>query len=274
MKYKPIRWFGLFIILIIITACSQTGDESIETVEETTTLEVVTVPAATKEPVTSVEENVPTAETGLCANPYYPVLEGSTWNYMSTSTLADNYSFTDTITSIRNDGFTLTTTYDNLTRTQEWACTPEGLVAVQLGGGLNSPSTNLEVETQKASGVTYPVEINAGDTWQHSLDFTGTMDIAGNSGAATGTTQSDFTAIGVESVTVPAGTFNAMKVQVVTTINIDVSFQGSTIPVNFSSTTTSWYTEGTGWVKSVSEGDFAGQSYTETIELQWYNIPK
>jgi len=274
MKYKPIRWFGLFIILIIITACSQTGDESIETVEETTTLEVVTVPAATKEPVTSVEENVPTAETGLCANPYYPVLEGSTWNYMSTSTLADNYSFTDTITSIRNDGFTLTTTYDNLTRTQEWACTPEGLVAVQLGGGLNSPSTNLEVETQKASGVTYPVEINAGDTWQHSLDFTGTMDIAGNPGAATGTTQSDFTAIGVESVTVPAGTFNAMKVQVMTTINIDVSFQGSNIPVNFSSTTTSWYVEGTGWVKSVSEGDFAGQSYTETMELQWYNIPK
>ena len=273
MNNKPIRLLGLFIVLILITSCSQPGSETVEKPEETETPEVMTVPETTEEPTASVENNKPAAETGLCANPYYPVREGSTWNYTSTSTLANNYSFTDTITSIRDNGFTLTTTFDNLTRTQEWACTADGLVAVQLGGGLNSPSATLKVETQEASGVTYPKNINAGDTWQHSLNFTGTMDIAGEPGAATGAAQSDFTAIGVESVTVPAGAFNAMKVRVLTTINIDVSFQGSTIPVTFSSTTTSWYAEGTGWVKSVSEGDFAGQSYTETIELQWYNLP-
>jgi hypothetical protein len=77
----------------------------------------------------------------------------------------------------------------------------------------------------------------------------------------------------MESVTVPAGTFDAMKVQVVTTFSASVSFQGLTVPVRFSSTTLSWYAAGTGWVKSESTGDLMGQAYTETLELQWYNIP-
>jgi hypothetical protein len=77
----------------------------------------------------------------------------------------------------------------------------------------------------------------------------------------------------MESVTIPAGTFEAMKVESQTTININSTFQGVTVPVTFTSTTTSWYAQGIGWVKSISISDFGGITSTDTIELQWYNIP-
>jgi hypothetical protein len=64
-----------------------------------------------------------------------------------------------------------------------------------------------------------------------------------------------------------------MKVEVQTTININSTFQGVTVPVTFTGTTTSWYAQGVGWVKSISMSDFGGITSTDTIELQSYSIP-
>ena len=99
------------------------------------------------------------------------------------------------------------------------------------------------------------------------------MDIAGQTAEAEGDTIYNYTAIGVESVSVPAGTFEAMKVEVVTTVNINATFQGTTVPVTFTSTTTSWFAQGVGWVKSDSVSDFGDISTSESIELVSYNIP-
>jgi hypothetical protein len=278
---------GLLAALLFAAACSSTPAEGTP-VQENTAIAIEGFPTETPSPGTTTQATVteeaaqPTTSSGsqtdpspaLCANPFYPVREGAQWNYQGTSSITSNYIFTDTITAVRDDGFTLTTTFaDGVTRKQEWACTPEGLVALQMGGGLSATGMNLTVETQNASGVTYPSKINAGDTWQYALTFTGTMDIAGRSGVASGSTQSNFTALGTESVSVPAGTFNAMKVQMVTTFTATVDFQGLSVPITFTNTTFSWYAEGTGWVKSETTGDISGQGYSEKIQLQWYNLP-
>jgi len=229
-----------------------------------------------EEPVIPTEEP-PITEAGLCTNAYYPVREGATWGYQGTSTATEDYAFTNTITSTRSDGFTVTVEFDNLTLTQEWACTPDGILALEMGGGgagtLRTDNINLVVDTQNASGITYPNEILPGDTWEHTLDFTGTMDISGTPAEASGDTTYDYTAIEVESVTVPAGTFDAMKVEVVTTINIKAVFQGTEVPVTVTSTATNWYAQGVGWVKSISTSDMAGITSTDTVELQSYSIP-
>jgi hypothetical protein len=256
--------------MVIVTACSMpgsdAGEESVAAEETAPSLDGGEEGEA---------ESVP--QDGLCANVYYPVREGSTWNYMSTGTAAENLAWTDTITNVRDDGFLLTSEYEELTRTQQWTCKSEGLLALQMGGGaaggLTTSAAQLIVETQNVSGVTYPAEINAGSQWSHSHEFMGTMDIAGQSAEVTGDEQTGFTAIGMESVTIPAGTFEAMKVESQTTININSTFQGVTVPVTFTSTTTSWYAQGIGWVKSISISDFGGITSTDTIELQWYNIP-
>ena len=164
MERKPIKLVCLMVALFFIMACSMVGGNPTQVPEETAAQGNAAQTQVTEEPAASAE-NTPSVEAGPCVNPYYPVREGSTWTYKGVSSLAPSYAFTDTITSVRSDGYTLTSQFDQLTRTQEWACTPEGLVALQMGGGLNTSGMNLKVETQNASGVTYPVEMNAGDNW-------------------------------------------------------------------------------------------------------------
>src|SRR5512143_667110 len=130
------------------------------------------------------------AGAGLCANAYYPVRQGATWNYKSTGSPAGAYSFTDTIASVRDDGFTLTTQSGNMTFLQAWACKPEGLVALQFGGApaalLNAQGMQLEVQASNVNGVTFPSQIKPSDQWQHSLEIAGNATASGIQGTAKG----------------------------------------------------------------------------------------
>ena len=270
---------SVLLTIILLGACSSPATPS---PTETQLIETQAPPAtsteiATEPPATSESAGAPAAGEGLCANTYYPVREGATWSYQSTGSPAGAYAFTDTITPIREDGFSLSSRFGDLTRTQEWACKPEGLVALQLGGTsaatLNTQNMQLNLEVKNVSGVTYPSEINVGDQWQHNLDFEGKMSVANQEGSATGNAQTNFNAIGNENVTVPAGTFDALKIQIDTTLNINVSVQGISVPVKFSGSYSYWFVKDVGWVKASGTGSMAGTSFNETIELQSYNIP-
>jgi hypothetical protein len=265
----------LLATLILTAACSNTNSNT----NINTTTPSTEPPPLTDTPLILESPTIvsPVAGNTLCANTYYPIREGATWSYQSSGSVAGNYGFTDTITSVREDGFTLTSDFEGVTRTQEWACKPEGLVALQMGGPaatvLNSQDMELKLEVKNVSGVTYPGTIEAGDKWQHSMDFTGEMGLAGQKGEASGNALSNFTATGIESVTVPAGTFDAMKIQVETTVNIHVTYQGLNVPVTFTGTYAYWFVPNIGWVKASGNGEIAGQTFTENIELQSYNIP-
>jgi hypothetical protein len=268
------RLFVLFVSILFIMACGLPLTQAAENaVSEEQAAGAAQTAVPTNEAPTVVVTS-PQLTIGNCANPYYPVREGSTWNYKSTGSPAGEYSFTDTIIPVRSDGFTLKSQFGELTRTQDWACRPEGLVALQLGGGaLQAQNLSVEVKTQNASGVMYPAVVKIGDQWDYLLEFTGTMDIAGNTGDANGTVQNHFTAPGMESVTVPVGTFTALKIQIDTTMTISVTYQGITVPIAFSGSYTYWFVQDLGWVKAVGSGDMGGQPFTEVIELQWYNLP-
>jgi|SRR6266487_732676 len=267
---------GVLLTIILLAACSlqsNTPTVASQATENTEPQPSATEPA-TEQPVTPESSATSVATEGLCANTYYPVREGATWTYKSTGGPSGGYGFTDTITAVHEDGFTLTSKFENLTRTQEWSCKPEGLVALQLGGAaVSTQNMNLDVQTQNVSGITYPKEINAGDQWDYALDFTGKIKVAGNSADAKGNDKNHFKALGVESVTVPAGTFDALKIQTDTTLDITASVQGVSVPVTFSGSYTYWFVQGVGWVRASGTGSLAGTSFNETIELQSYNIP-
>jgi hypothetical protein len=275
MERKKMRTIlSLLLVMVFVTACSLPGNET-----PTQTIPATEQPqaTATEPPLTSEGSGMPVAGEGLCANAYYPVREGATWSYKSTGSPEGDYTYTDTVTAVRENGFTLTSQFEGVTRTQEWACKPEGLVALQLGGPsaatLNTQNMQLNLTVNNISGVTFPSEITTGDEWQHTLEFEGELDIAGTPAEATGSAESNFTALGIESVTVPAGTFDAMKIQVNSTITINASFQGVSMPVAFSGEYMFWFAQGVGSVKASGSGEIAGTSFTETIELQSYNIP-
>lgn len=266
---------SILLMLIFLTACaspattSTTEPQATETqASQATATMLATEPPATPEGVKGA---------GLCANAYYPVRQGSTWNYKSTGSPAGEYSFADTITAVREDGFTLSTQIGDLTRTQEWNCTPEGLIALQLGGApaamLNAQNIQLNLNSKNSSGVTFPSEIQPGDQWQQNLDVEGDVAVANEEGKATGNVQLSFNALGNESVTVPAGTFDALKIDVNTSVNVDVTYEGLTLPVTFTGSYTYWFAKGIGWVKATGTGNFLGSSFSETTELQSYSVP-
>lgn len=268
------RSISIFTVLIF-TACSNTNTAT-ATNSNVSSSEVA---AVTQSPVVPLTPTISssTVATSICAHQYYPVREGATWTYQSTGSPADDYRFTDTITAVRDDGFTLTTEYEKFTRTQEWFCSPEGLFALELGGpvvaALQSQAIELDLELKNRSGITFPHDIAAGDTWQHSLEFEGDMNIAGEEGTASGIAQANFNALGMESVLVPAGTFNAMKIQVETLVNLNVTHEGLTVPITYTATYTYWFAPDVGWVKASGSVTLAEQSFTENIELQSYRIP-
>ena len=251
-----IKFFSLLFAPLLILACGVTSSSPTAS------------PAEPTAPVAAV--------SGVCANQYFPVREGATWTYKMTGDAGES-TYTDTITSVRSDGYTITSQFTDLTRTQEWSCLADGLSALQLGGGpsagLTTSGSALELQTQDAQGVTFPKTIKVGDTWQHSINFTGTMSVASQNAEASGDSQVNFTALGMESVTVPAGTFNALKVQAETTTNINTTVQGISVPNSFVSSSTLWLVEGTGWVKMVTTGTYANVPFSDTTELQSVNIP-
>jgi hypothetical protein len=72
---------------------------------------------------------------------------------------------------------------------------------------------------------------------------------------------------------VPAGTFEALKVNVDVTLNINAAYEGINLPVAFSGKYTYWFVQGVGWVKASGTGNVLGSSFSETTELQSYNVP-
>ncbi len=251
MNWKMIqKLFSLFFVLSLVTACSSSNNNS---------------------------SKGNATVTGTCANDYYPVLQGATWTYKSTGSPAGDYSYTDTISAVKAEGFTLTSQFGDVTRTQEWSCAQQGLVAMQLGGPamatLNSQDMNFTFDVKKVEGTSLPNSLKQDDEWGHSLDFEGKMNIANEPATAEGNSQTAFKVLGDESVNVPAGSFQALKIQVNTNITFTIKVQGITVPASYSGSYTYWYAKGIGWVKAEGQGNITGTSFNETIELQKYNIP-
>jgi len=246
------KLFSLLFVLSLVTACSAS-------------------------PTSDNAPNGNTTVTGVCANDYYPIVQGATWAYESTGSPAGDYKFTDTVSSVKSDGFSLTSQFGDQTHNQEWSCKDEGLAAMQLGmpaiAIFHSQDMDFTFNVKKVDGVTYPLEMNPGAEWQHNLDFEGEMVIAGETATAEGSANTLFTVLGNESVNVPAGTFQAVKVQVNTNIVFTIQVQGIAVPASFSGTYAYWFAKGVGWVKAEGQGNITGTSFTETIELQSYNIP-
>jgi hypothetical protein len=266
---------GVLLIVFFLGACSApsippTNPQSTATAPITAT-ETAALPTAT------VEGETPASEQSLCTNIYYPVRQGATWTYKSTGGPAGEYSFTDTVTSVRGDGFTLSTQIGDISRSLEWTCTSQGLTALQLGGApaamLNSQGIQMNLDVSNVTGVTFPGQINPGDQWQQTMDVQGNVTMMNEQAEATGNAQMSFSAIGHESVTVPAGTFDALKVQVEVSLNINATYQAITLPVSFTGAYTYWFAPNVGWVKASGTGNVLGNSFTDTTELQSHTIP-
>lgn len=182
-----------------------------------------------------------TNSSGVCANPYFPVKLGTRWVY----NFEGGAGYEEEITDVRADGFTVTLKDEDLINPREWACRPEGLVALSFGGGpaatASSSGITVRFTTTNVTGVTLPANPAPGMTWTQTFDVTMTPP------GVSGTVSLTYSAVAIESVTVPAGTFQALKVEVQQTVTAAIP---NTAPLQ--STFTVWFAPGVGWIKQIT----------------------
>lgn len=212
------------------------------------------------------------AAKGPCTNPYMPVVTGATWTYAVTNNVNGASTSSSAITAVASDSFTLAVKSPDVSWTETWSCNRDGLLQLQNNGGaagatFSGPDGTATVTTTANTGLTLPLTIKPGDTWTQRTDYSLTSS-AGVSG--TSTTTYTFKAIGPESVTVPAGTFEAMRVD----MNVASAFtfaDGKVLPSSSSAST--WLVKGKGLAKMTMTTGIAASDVSFVEVLQSLQIP-
>lgn len=209
-----------------------------------------------------------------CGVPYYPVRAGLEKEYRVTyeRDAAPAAAYTESYASIKPDSFTLRYRFPEITVNTGWNCSPEGMVALEYGR-LDSArqQSGFKMETVGRTGLTVPAaeRWREGEEWRSSYEIR--AEIAGPQGPGgrgSGTIEITNRVVGREQVTVPAGTYDALKVESTMAMKLTVRVGQMTVPTNTSARNTSWFAENVGMVKSVSApGDFPG-STTELVSIK------
>lgn len=213
------------------------------------------------------------SDGGACNNPLYPVVVGASWTYKFDGSAPGD--FTRSITAVNPDGFLDQDVFSSgITRTGEWKCNAGALIALSPNSGstaaVQSSSVDSAFQTTAMDGVTLPANLNPGDSWTQNFTIEGTETIHGQSVASKNQTAYSCKTGETESVTVPAGTFNAVRMECQTSVIITITINGADVPSTVNTTSTIWYAPGVGMVKS---DNVVNGTDDKTIELAAYTIP-
>jgi hypothetical protein len=210
----------------------------------------------------------PTPQQTDCFNAYYPVKLGATWTYQMSGTSAD--TFTHSIVSASEKEFSEQDAFGSgTTRTGQWRCEDRNLISLTPGGGsaaVAAAGIVFNFTVTENTGVTIPANMDVGSVWSQDIKFEGKQDVGGIQLDTQNQAATSCTAVGRESVAVPAGTFDALKVECKTKLTIGMN--GTPI-YTLEGLTTAWYVKDVGMVKTVGSGG----GYEATIELTAYQIP-
>jgi hypothetical protein len=235
------------------TATTAAPPTTVPTIQPTV---VPTVPPATAPP----EATTAPALAGACDHPYFPVRATSRWSYRIQGAVASDFVETHMPTS--PTGFLVRMAFPDVSVDSEWRCGPDGLTALQASR-LSTAQTQLRFVSTSVTGVTFP----PADRWTPGSSWTTAYEVQGDPSAvggnlARGKITVTSTVAGEESVSVPAGSYTAMKVTQHTTLDLSVTVRDFSAPMNISFESTSWFARGVGMVKTVGGGEL-GESTTE-----------
>ncbi|MBP7134428.1 hypothetical protein KBA73_04400 [Patescibacteria group bacterium] len=220
-----------------------------------------------------------------CAHPYYPLKQGYNVRYRISSRdfqgAPQVTHYNQRVTSADANSVTLTTQFEDTTGAttfsadQALRCDGGHLRATayvdfssQLMGGA-APA--FRTETRNVTGDLLPADLQVGSDWTGSFAVTMTPANAAAENAPLGrgidlTIRTHRRVVGEETVTVPAGTYQALKIQAET--GMDGIAGGSE---NTDLVTTEWWVRGVGLVKSVfAAGGAMGDIVTEASSI---NVP-
>jgi uncharacterized protein DUF3108 len=272
---KSLRMLGFAAVLLAAAlACSRGAPKPTPTPTGTLTVTATPVtpgPSRTPAPndtatapsVTEVLSTPPSAS--LCDNQYFPVVMNATWKFNTSA--AAQYEDSQTLTNLSADGFEISHQVspppgDQAIWTEPWNCTDQGLVRNPSNTDLAmlaiGPGGPLTITTLSVDGVTLPKTLQQGDSWQQRMTF----ELASSDNQTEQYTLTySFSAGATEQVSVPAGEFDALRLDI----------HASWAPMSDSTMTsevelTEWYAPDVGLVKWTTPSG-------GTSELASYTIP-
>ena len=208
------------------------------------------------------------AETA-CDHPYMPLRTGSSWTYSMPDGTA-TWSVSSASGSNESAEATMEISFAEASMVAHWTCSAAGIVSYDFGSfSVSGLGEVASMEVVESSGVFLPAAdlLVPGYSWPENYTLTMNVSAEGTELEFTMTSAGTWTAVGTETVTVPAGTFEALRVD--GTENITMSGVMGMEPVNIGVNSTYWYAEGVGMVRYAvsSEGTDSGG------QLTGYTVP-
>jgi len=240
---------------------------------ETTATEA---PSAAAPPAEATPTVAPTATAaapvaaGECDNPFFPAVEGRVMTYRNTIPAFGESEFSHTFSDVTDSSFNVNIGVgDGESVVQKWTCSADGLLSPEMAQ-MPGMAEGMTFEYIEASGATLPAgdQMTAGHEWTTHYVVEVTMpDLGQGAMSMSETVDLVNTVAGEESVTVPAGTFDAVRVD--TTGMIAVSIAGAPAS-NIEMSMVSWYAEGVGLVRQEIGGMLGGNDtiLTELVSVE------
>jgi hypothetical protein len=178
-------------------------------------------------------------------------------------------TFTRSIVNVRENGFDDQDVFSaGVTRQGSWECREGNLISLTPASGPSVAAAGMQMNAtvESNTGLTFPADPRPGMEWRQNIVLAGRFEREGTSMEARSVMDLSCKAVGMERVSVPAGDFEALRVDC--SHKTDISFSG--VPAfSMTETNASWYARGVGWVKTRGSSD-AG--VTEIVLLS-YTIP-
>lgn len=230
---------------------------------------LIPYPPQAAEPTAPAEEGGNPVPAGLnqCQNPYYPIVQGASWQYQLSGTTSG--TFTRSLTAVRADGFDDQDVFSAGTiRTSSWACQNGNLISLTPSAGPTVSAGELQFDftIESNTGISFPANPQPGQEWAQNVVYLGQQTTGGMTFESRNVLATSCKAGDIETVRVPAGQFSALRVDCSTTLDIYLS---GSLAFSFNSSESTWHAPGVGVVKSVGTGNMGS---AETVLLA-YNIP-
>ncbi|GAB4487421.1 MAG: hypothetical protein OHK0031_11450 [Anaerolineales bacterium] len=204
-----------------------------------------------------------------CFNSYQPVAVGASWAYQISGITNDTY--TRSITAVSADGFSGQDVFaSGATRSSDWKCAGGDLADLSGGANVAAGGANFSFVTKASSGISLPAKLQPGVAWTQLVVLEGEQDAGGQKILTRNNVSINCSAVKTETVSVPAGTFDALRLECVTKMEILTVNGDTTTPLaSFEFPGSAWYAPGVGMVKS--EGEAMGGK--TLVVLTSYSLP-
>ncbi len=283
----PIRIGALVLALAMLLGCGLTsalpfgddGKTSVVAVEEPAEDTETDEPAPAEDTTApSDSADAPSADLavepgrlvftdGPCYNPYFPIVNGRTLNYVIDSPTDPTFELATTFQSDSPDSFVMIQSFDEGTLESTWYCNESGLLRGDFAFVDLEELGQIAYADLEYEGATFPIPARfvEGATWQSIYRTTATIEAEGLSMSMDIVVVDDQTFVGYETITVPAGTFETARIDSVLTVSVGMGdAQMSTVEV----TSTSWFAENIGLVQSNAGGFGYEDSLQQLVSVE------